>query len=288
MVVDPQAIHKRKYEPQDLKHLQNILLMILKDFIDFCDEHDIVYFIDGGSALGCVRHQGFIPWDDDIDVMMFRDHYEKFLRYRHEFDDKYEILNMEDYEDYCRLFSKISLKGTRTGEVLDRNKDFKLGIGIDLFVFDNIPNPGFKLKLFTFQFEVFRKILSVHEVTTSDVYLSKNKERLGHFLRFVFKLFKIDNNTVKKWGRKLIHKSKQLDSDYVSCFGTPYGLYPFDKSIYASFINAKFESLEVNLAGDYEKYLNINFGKDWRELPPVEKRLNHKYEGFDFGKYKLD
>lgn len=285
MVVSPRLIEKEEYAPNDLKHMHEILLMMLQDFIDFCDEHDITYFMDGGSVLGGVRHNGFIPWDDDIDVTLFRDQYEKFMEYRHEFDDKYEILNMEDYDKYCRLFSKISLKGTRTGEVLDNNTDFTYGISMDIFVFDNMPNPGFKRKVFVFQFEIFRKILWLYEVTNCDIYASKNKERLGHLIRFIFKIFKINSKMIKKLGKKLIKKSKQIDSDYVCSFGTPYGLYAFDKSIHSSFTKAKFESLEVNLPQDYEKYLNINFGEDWRELPPVEKRLNHKHEGFDFGKY---
>lgn len=285
MVVISQFANEKEYNPEDLKHLQDILLSILKDFIDFCDERDITYFIDGGSALGCVRHHGFIPWDDDIDVIMLRDQYDKFMEHRHEFDDKYDILNMEDYEDFCRTYCKISLKGTRTGEITDINTDFTFGINIDVFVFDNIPNPGFKRKLFNFHFEVFRKILWMHEITRCDIYMSKNKERIGHLIRFLFKVFRIDNKKVKGLGRKLIRKSKQLDSEYVSSFGIPYALYPFDKSIYSKSIKAPFESLEVNLPHDYERYLEINFGNDWRELPPVEKRRNHKFEGFDFGEY---
>ena len=276
---------KKEYAPKELEHLHNILLMILKDFIDFCDEHDITYFIDGGSTLGCVRHQGFIPWDDDIDVILFRDQYDKFLKYRHEFDDKYEILNMEDYDDYCRLFSKISLKGTRQGEYCDRNSDYTFGINIDVFAFDNIPNSRINQKLFSFHFKMFRKLVQVYEMINSDVYVSKTKERIGHIIRFLFKTFRIDSKFVKKQGRKLIEKSKKLDSNYVSSFGTPYDLYAFDKSIFDHSIKAKFESLEVNLAHDYEKYLRINYGDDYMELPPVEKRINHKHNGLDFGKY---
>ena len=111
LVVVSEYVKDKEYDPEDLKHLQELLLMILKDFITFCDDHEITYFIDGGSTLGCVRHQGFIPWDDDVDVILFRDQYDKFLEYRDEFDDKYEILNMEDYDKYCRLFTKISLTG---------------------------------------------------------------------------------------------------------------------------------------------------------------------------------
>ena len=59
-----------EYDPKTLKHLQDVYLMMLKDFIKVCDENQIEYFLDGGSALGAVRHQGFIPWDDDIDLSL--------------------------------------------------------------------------------------------------------------------------------------------------------------------------------------------------------------------------
>ena len=285
MVVNSKLMEKKEYTPQDLKHLQNILLMILKDFIEFCDKYQIDYFVDGGTALGCVRHKGFIPWDDDIDVLMFRDQYKKFLKYRHEFDDKYDILTMEDYEKYCRVFTKISLKGTKTGEFFDKNTDFTYGISIDVFPFDNIPNPGLKRKLFIFHFEIFRKILFLYEVTNCDIYVSKNKERIGHIIRFIFKILHINNNTIKKLGKKLINKSKKIDSDYVCSLGTPYYLYSFDKSIYSSTIKSKFESIEVNLPQNYDKYFKINYGDDYMELPPIEKRTNHKHEGFDFVEY---
>ena len=61
-----------EYNPKTLKHLQDVYLMMLKDFIKVCDENQIEYYLDGGSALGAVRHQGFIPWDDDIDIILFR------------------------------------------------------------------------------------------------------------------------------------------------------------------------------------------------------------------------
>lgn len=285
MVVVSKLAESKEYAPEDLKHLQNVLLMILKDFIELCDKHNITYFIDGGSALGCVRHNGFIPWDDDIDVILVRDQYEKFLEYSHELNDKYDILTMDNYEYYCRPFTKISLKGTKHGEIFDKNTDFEYGINIDIFVLDNMPNPGFKRKVFILQFEIFRKLLWAYELTTADIYLSKNKERIGHFMRFLLKLFNINNKTLKKMSKKLINKSKGIESNYYCSFGTPYSLMAFDKDIYSTTVKGKFETIKVNLSSGHMKYLKIHYGDNWMELPPEDKRTNHKYDGFDFGKY---
>ena len=81
-----------EYDPETLKHLQDVYLMMLKDFIKVCDENQIEYFLDGGSALGAVRHQGFIPWDDDIDIILFRDEYNRLIEILEKLpQDKYEL-----------------------------------------------------------------------------------------------------------------------------------------------------------------------------------------------------
>ena len=69
--------------------------------------------------------------------------------------------------------------------------------------------------MFIFHFEIFRKILFLYEVTNCDIYVSKNKERIGHIIRFIFKILHINNNTIKKLGKKLINKSKKIDYDYI-------------------------------------------------------------------------
>ena len=121
-----------EYDPETLKHLQDVYLMMLKDFIKVCDENQIEYFLDGGSALGAVRHQGFIPWDDDIDIILFRDEYNRLIEILEKLpQDKYELLSSKNKKCYCRLHSQWNLKGTKTeanlqaafaGESQARNK----------------------------------------------------------------------------------------------------------------------------------------------------------------------
>ena len=104
-----------EYDPETLKHLQDVYLMMLKDFIKVCDENQIEYYLDGGSALGAVRHQGFIPWDDDIDIILFRDEYNRLIEILEKLpQDKYELLSSKNKKCYCRLHSQWNLKGTKT------------------------------------------------------------------------------------------------------------------------------------------------------------------------------
>ena len=139
-------MHYTDYSDETIHKLQELELMILKDFIAICEENNIEYFIYGGSALGAVRHGGFIPWDDDIDIIMFRKDYEKFKKVAlSEPNNKYNFLTSKT-KDYFFLFSKIMLKNTIFEEWWVNQVDFDLGIDIDIFVLDKVPDN--KLKRF--------------------------------------------------------------------------------------------------------------------------------------------
>ena len=85
-----------EYDTDTLKHVQEVQLMIFKDFIEICEKNDLEYYAYGGTVLGAIRHKGFIPWDDDIDILMFREDYEKFLKIMGETkSSKYELLNID-------------------------------------------------------------------------------------------------------------------------------------------------------------------------------------------------
>ena len=84
----------RKYSDDEIKHLQEVELMILKDVVKVLDKHDLKYYMYGGSLIGTIRHEGFIPWDDDIDVIMFREDFEKLNAvFEKEIDDAYDTVN---------------------------------------------------------------------------------------------------------------------------------------------------------------------------------------------------
>ena len=125
----------QEYDKNTLKHLQEVQLMILKDFIDICEKHDLEYCAYGGTVIGAIRHEGFIPWDDDIDVLMLREDYEKFLKIMDEMQsEKYELLNIDKYEDYHYMFSKLSLKGKKFKNHWCLKKSFNVGINIEIFI----------------------------------------------------------------------------------------------------------------------------------------------------------
>ena len=119
--------------------------MILKDFIRICEKNNLTYYIYAGSMLGAVRHNGFIPWDDDLDVVMFRDDYERFKEiFLASPNEKYELLSSETEEDYFHTLSKLMLRDTLFEEKWVDQVDFHVGINIDIFVLDDLSDDNFK------------------------------------------------------------------------------------------------------------------------------------------------
>ena len=98
-----------EYDKNTLKHVQDVQLMILKDFIEICEKNNLEYYAYGGTIIGAIRHEGFIPWDDDIDLLMLREDYEKFLKIMDEMQsEKYEELsiNNQGLAEWKRFESK--------------------------------------------------------------------------------------------------------------------------------------------------------------------------------------
>ena len=94
------------YDEDEINHIKEVELMILKDFIEICEKNDIEYYLIYGTQIGAVRHQGFIPWDDDIDVILFREDYEKFLKVMEENpNEKYTIFDSRYYTKNSFIFS---------------------------------------------------------------------------------------------------------------------------------------------------------------------------------------
>ena len=266
-------------DSDNLERVQELSLMILKDFVNFCDDYNINYVVAYGTTLGAIRHHGFIPWDDDIDLMMLREDYNKFLDLFNKFNnEKYELFTMENTENLYKLFAKISLKGTKTYAFWHNNADFSMGLCIDIFILDDVPKNKFKKKIFLKRRALHRRLGDTLEVLKSDMYISKNKEILGRSLKKIFNIFHINQNFLINQNKRL--RKEKKDASEVCDLAYPW-VYP--KSIFENSIKVKFEDIQVKVPNDYEGYLKNVYG-DYMELPPENERIVHTSK-IDFGPY---
>ena len=127
--------------PDELRKWQLRLLDILVYFRDFCEEHNLKFYLAGGTMLGAIRHHGFIPWDDDVDVRMFRDDYEKLIRIWNEKADTSRFICQVTTKDFCSRFPMATIRSVNTTCIYDHSADDDMchGLKIDVEFLDVVP-----------------------------------------------------------------------------------------------------------------------------------------------------
>ena len=244
-----------------MNELQKKLLTIIDYFDGFCKKHDIIYCLMGGSALGCARHKGFIPWDDDIDVFVSYNDYLKLIKYSSEIsNDGFCLQEIRSAENELYI-AKLRLKGTF---IVEKNKTVKSdacnGIFIDIMILYNSPsNIISKLNMF-----LSAKILSANSLSRSG-YKTKSKFK-KMFMAFSSRL-------IKKHGEKFyfskIIKYNEKETKLVCHI---FGRASFKKSFYKrkwfdSTTIMPFENLCLKMPIGYDEYLICRYGSKYMEMP---------------------
>lgn len=279
-------LNYNEYDDKILNHLHELELMILKDFIRICEENNLTYYMYAGSLLGAVRHNGFIPWDDDLDVIMFRDDFEKFKKiFIASENDKYELLCNETEKDYFHLLAKLMLKGTRFEESWVSQVDFHVGINMDIFVLDDLAEGKFKRSYQLKRSFVYNKLLIMSKVRLDNLpFIQKVVSHAGYY---VLKLFRVKPSSLNRRCLNFLKKYKNPDAEHVFDISATSKEYHqiFRKADFKSVAKVKFEDIEVNAPINYDFILTSLYG-DYMQLPPEEDRYNHITETLDFGPYE--
>lgn len=257
--------------------LQSILLMILKDIDLLFRENNIPYFLDGGTALGAVRHKGFIPWDDDLDICILPEYYQQFVRVCREKLDKEKYSFEEGEKDWPLPFSKIKLNGTYIDEI-DAYPTVNKGIYIDIFCADYAR----KSKIGKFwQFALGRLYVAC--------FLAKKPYRPNSFSKkILISLARQINKSqnLYDWIRKQVRGAKQSEQLSIVWDRTrsDWTKYFYDKALFEDEVLMEFEGEKFPVCRGYDKYLSIVYG-DYMQLPPEEKRIGLHIIDVNFGKY---
>lgn len=278
----------KEYDDETLQKLKNMELELLKDFQDLCERHGLNYFAGGGTAIGAVRHQGFIPWDDDIDVNLYRDDYELFLKYaKEEYSDKYEIMNAETSDIYPLMSTRWMKKGTKFKEECFKDLNLNLGVFLDIYCFDNVPDDDKKMKRQGRYVWFLNKLMILKAVKRPVLYFGGWKAKFVYAVSWMvhifMNLFHISNAFLYKKIKKELTKYNGQRTKRIA--------YYFDPTPFTSVINyddvfppktLPFEDGEIKVGCHVEKYLKRRFG-DYMKLPPEDKRHNHPPYIFDLG-----
>ena len=257
--------------------LRKVQLEILDYFVDICNKNNLIYFLDGGTLLGAVRHKGFIPWDDDIDISMPRTDYEKFLDLADQINSNYYLLSerlpaTNIFHNIC--YMKLCKKNTIFAEEGLEPENY-YGIFIDIWPYDNAVL--FLAPIHTFIIQTLCKLnrLKVR------LDIPKQKYKLiftGIICFFINK--KLLDLTIKK----LFIIFNKVNTKYLSIFCGTYGFKreTHKRANIFPLSSITFESKIYNAPHNYDNYLTRKYG-DYMKLPPVEKQKGHdpKYIKFN-------
>lgn len=262
----------------DLQHLQQVILMIAKDVDKLCMKNGIRYFLLGGSAIGAVRHKGFIPWDDDFDIVMDAKNYDRFIKVCREQLDKEKYYLQEGFVDWPMPFSKIKLRGTRFEEPGQfANPEGECGIFLDVFKVENAPSSsiGQKWQYFCAKYFLCYCLL---ERGWSEI---SGKKKLMMMAAYPLKIKWLRNllrNQTEKWNDK--------DAKYRFFWAGRYRFAKafYDKAIFNGAIYVPFEDTKLPVPEKYDKWLTQIFG-NYMTPPPAREQVVLHFQGVDFGKY---
>jgi lipopolysaccharide cholinephosphotransferase len=278
MKTDTQIINESSGMTQT-QHLQSVILLIAKDIDALCKKHGIEYFLFGGSALGAKRHKGFIPWDDDLDMVMTPKNYYKFLDLCRTKLDQNKYYVQEGLVDWPEDFSKVKLKGTKIEEVGEwATSDDKKGIFVDVFRLDNSASTTLGR-----MWQFFCGKLWLAHLMDKKGYKSVGAAR--KIMTFASKCLYAKN--VEKFFRHqyIKHNKKSYTPYYADILGRTRWHNAFiPREVYGTPIYVPFEDTMLPVHQDVHQYLKISFG-DYMQLPPVEKRVGLHITDVDFGKY---
>ncbi len=262
----------RNITKDEIKKLQKIEIEMLIEFDRICKKYNLKYVLAGGSCIGAIRHNGFIPWDDDIDIHMYRKDYKKFIEIqKKELDNKYYFQSFETDEDFASPFGKIRRKNSIYAEWISNIDKNKQGIWIDIFPCDNISNNEIIMKYYFIKVFILKMMYS-NKLGNQSFSDSKIKN-------FILKLIKwasffISTNKCKKKLYKNMTKFNNQKTNKIICYGGRYLLREILPNNYIeNRILHKFEEYEFYITKNYDNYLSFVYG-NYMELPPKEKRCS--------------
>lgn len=259
----------------DKTEIKKVQILILNHVTDFCDNNNIKYFLCAGTLLGAVRHKGYIPWDDDIDLMMLREDYEKFIEsFNH---SELTLFHYSKQDNYNTPFIKISHDSS---SIVDNTllNNVNYGINIDIFPIDNICEDRNKQKKLYKHTYILERLLSSKRAN----HLYKKKSIYKRMIKLVLKMFLLPlpiSYLLKKID-KLAQANSHINGSYKAAIvGASKRMEIYGNNVFENQTLLEFEGKMYSAPANYDEYLTIKYG-NYMQLPPEDQRKIHDVKAY--------
>lgn len=253
-------------DTKNVREVQGKILEVMKYIDKLCRENNITYFIMGGTALGAVRHGGFIPWDDDLDIFMTSDQYEKFkVVFYKENSSQFVLQEWKTTPDYLE-YAKVRMNGTTfIEEAFKDNKEMHQGIYVDIMILHKVPDRSFVQKVVYYE----SKFVTLYALSQRNWKPKSKTQKLALSVLKVLPCTLLD----KMFYRRIYHYDN-MDSNYKFCYWITPAKFKnglFDKKFFSEPIDIPFEDTKLYGSKYIKEYLKYRYG-DYMKLPSKEQR----------------
>ncbi|MQN02288.1 MAG: hypothetical protein DUD27_00345 [Lachnospiraceae bacterium] len=268
---------------EEVKKVQKVVYSITKDVAEICEENDIPYMLSGGTALGAVRHGGFIPWDDDIDLNIYRKDIDRLADLIEEkYPDKYYVVVPLRTPGYYSSFVQVQLKGTTFREYLWQ-EDGKCGIKIDLWILENDYDNPIKRRFQGLLCDGGSFILScirMHREKKEVLSLAEGNKKGQRLIKIKSAIGALPSLSRWWWYRRVQHWFSMCHDEHSKYISIPGGRKHFfgemyERAKFSDTVKMKFEDSYFPVTKDYDHYFHVLYPGDYMQLPPPEKREEH-------------
>lgn len=261
-----------EFTPETLRKLQLKELDTLVYFKEFCDKNNLLFYLCGGCCIGSLRTGGFIPWDDDIDILMPRDDYEKLYKlWDNDKHERFKLLRTDEKIFTGNIFTTIVDTETTCVKANQAHLDIPFGIMMDIFPIDGCPNGKFK--------RTMQKLNAmIYSLFLAQIVPENHGGIMALGSKFLLSIVKSPKAREKKWrnAERRMSKYKISDCEYITelCEGVHSMQPEYPKEWFASAVYREFEGLQMPIPIGYDPYLKKAFG-DYMTPPPEDKQKPH-------------
>ena len=261
-----------EFTPETLRKLQLKELDTLVYFKEFCDKNNLLFYLCGGCCIGSLRTGGFIPWDDDIDILMPRDDYENLYKlWDNDKQERFKLLRTDEKIFTGNIFTTIVDTETTCVKANQAHLDIPFGIMMDIFPIDGCPKGKFK--------RTMQKLNAmIYSLFLAQIVPENHGGIMALGSKFLLSIVKSPKAREKKWrnAERRMSKYKIADCEYITelCEGVHSMQPEYPKEWFASAVYREFEGLQMPIPVGYDPYLKKAFG-DYMTPPPEDKQKPH-------------